>query len=409
MSVKLSYTTKDGSFRAINLNRDQGSVVVGRDRKMAQLVIPDSQVSRAHCVIAMGDKGIVIEDLGSRNGTYINGDRIRKALLKPTDLLLIGGTEIKIEQQKAEAQATANSLLGQNLGGFELIEVLGKGNYGTVYRGMQVALRRPVAIKVLDEHHKAKPELVKSFLAEARRAGGLNHPNVVQIHDVRQVENNFLLIMELMTGGSAADMLRTDGPLDFEQICAVMVDMGRALAYAESQRLVHRDVKPDNILVNAEGVYKLADLGIAEPIADDGQAHQVKTFGSAHYVAPEQARGGAIDGRADIYALGASAWHLITGKPIWQGTARQIVASHINAPLPNIYEINPDLDESLVELVYHMLEKDPDERPASGNDVAETVVEMIESRSSTSSSQRRSAVGRPSRRRRASRGRRRRR
>jgi len=376
MPVKLSFSTQDGSFRAVNLDPDQGPLVLGRDRKSAQLVIPDPQVSRAHCSIADTERGIAIEDLGSRNGTFVNDQEVKRAAVKPGDRILIGGTEIKCE--RVDEQHGTDRLLGQNLGGFQLLEVLGKGNYGTVYRGMQVALRRPVAIKVLDDRHKADPERVKNFLAEARRAGGLNHPNVVQVHDVRQVGDNYLLIMELMTGGSVADFLRTDGPLNEDAICAVMVDIGRALAYAESQRLVHRDVKPDNILVNAEGVYKLADLGIAEPIAADGHAHQVKTFGSAHYVAPEQAMGGAIDGRADIYALGASVFHLATGRTLYQGSARQIVAAHINQPAPNLAESAPQLSSPLIELIGEMLEKESDHRPASGNDIAERVVQIVE-------------------------------
>ena len=164
------------------------------------------------------------------------------------------------------------------MGGFELMEILGSGSYGTVYRGMQVALGRPVAIKVLDEKHRQKPEQIHSFLAEARAAGRLNHPNVVQVHDVRQVDDDFLLIMELVDGGSTADRLRIDGPQSVEAMCAVMEDMGHALSYAASQKLVHRDVKPDNILISQEGVYKLADLGIATSISADGQAHQVKAL-----------------------------------------------------------------------------------------------------------------------------------
>jgi hypothetical protein len=208
MSLKLSYATPDGSYRAINLGTEQPSIVIGRDRKMAQLVVPDSQISRAHCVITLSPQGVAIEDLGSRNGTYVNDTRITKCLIKPGDRILIGATLIRADSN--EQRQSTDLLLGQNLGGFELQEVLGRGTFGTVYRGLQVALRRPVAIKVLDERHKSNPTLVKNFLNEARRAGSLNHPNLVQIHDVRQVGNNYLLIMELMTGGSVADYLSTD-------------------------------------------------------------------------------------------------------------------------------------------------------------------------------------------------------
>ncbi len=378
MSLKLSYATTDGSYRAINLTKEQGSLVLGRDRKMAQLVVPDSQVSRAHCVIALTDDEVTVEDLGSRNGTYLNQTRINKAAVKAGDRIVIGATEIRAE--KNVTNKSTDALLGLDLGGFKLQEVLGRGSFGTVYRGLQVALRRPVAIKVLDERHKSNPELVKSFLSEARRAGALNHPNLVQIHDVRQEGNEYILVMELMTGGSVSDFLRTDGPLDSDALHAIMVDIGRALSYAESQRIVHRDVKPDNILVNDEGVYKLADLGIAEHMSNDGQAHQVKAFGSAYYVAPEQARGGSIDARADIYALGASIWHLAAGAPIFEGTSRQIVTAHINEPLPDLRQLAPHLQPDLVDLLYEMLAKNPEDRPTSGADVATRVMDIVEGR-----------------------------
>jgi serine/threonine protein kinase len=372
--MRLSFHTSDGSFRAADLTRVKTSVVVGRDRAMAQLVIPDIQASRAHCqVLREEDGSFSVEDMGSRNGTWVNGIRIdRRVKLKQGDILRIGGTDLKV----GGSMLTTNDdsgLLGQNLGGFELQEVLGRGSYGTVFRGNQTALSRPVAIKVLDKRHQAKPETVRGFIEEAQRAGRLNHPNVVQVHDVRQVDDHYLLVMELMTGGSMADRLRVDGPLDNEAMANMLADIGHALAYAESQRLVHRDVKPDNILVNAEGIHKLADLGIAMPISSDGQAHQVRTFGSAHYVAPEQAKGGAIDGRADIYALGASAWHLAVGRPMYEGTARQIVASHINDETPDLRKEKTSLSESMLRLIMSMLAKDPDERPETGEEIAEAV------------------------------------
>lgn len=403
--MKLSFHTADGSFRAADLTKVKTSVVIGRDRQLAQLVIPDTQVSRSHTVLTREDDGFYAEDLGSRNGTWLNGVRIRKARLKTGDVLKIGSTDLKVTSE-AES-GPEDSLLGRNLDGFELHEVLGRGSYGTVYKGMQTALGRPVAVKVLDHRHQKKKEQIDAFLEEARRAGRLNHPNVVQVHDVRQIDKQFMLVMELMTGGSMADRLRIDGPQGAEVILGILEDMGHALAYAESQRLVHRDVKPDNILVNAEGVYKLADLGIAAPISDDGQAHQVRTFGSAHYVAPEQAKGGAIDGRADIYALGASMWHLATGQPMFDGTARQIVAAHIGQEPPDLKALAPGLSPNLVDLIYQLVEKDPANRPSTGLQVSELASEVRAGGSDSFGRIGSSELGRPARRRRRVRRRRR--
>ena len=156
-----------------------------------------------------------------------------------------------------------------------------------------------------------------------------------------------------------------------------MRDIAKALAYAESQRLVHRDVKPDNVLVNDEGIYKLADLGIATPINADGVAHQERIFGSPHYVAPEQAKGGAIDGRADLYALGASAWHLATGEPLFNGTSRQIVAAHINEAIPDLRKLAPKLTRDMVEVVNRLLEKAPDKRYANADELVKKMDQMV--------------------------------
>jgi serine/threonine-protein kinase len=153
--------------------------------------------------------------------------------------------------------------------------------------------------------------------------------------------------------------------LSEQRLLELMRDLTRALHYAESQRLVHRDVKPDNILINDEGVFKLADLGIATPIAESGVATQERIFGSPHYVAPEQARGGVIDGRADLYALGASLWHLATGETLFQGTSRQLVAHHCNTPVPDLRRLAPKLSLPVISLILQLLEKNPDRRPAN--------------------------------------------
>jgi len=361
----LTIRTVDGQVRDLDLASLKMPCVVGRDSELAQLVIVDSQISRAHCKLTLLDGAVVVEDLSSRNGLWYAGQRVTKCVLKSGDSLRVGTTELSVEDSSERA---ADPLEGSKLGGFELLEAIGKGHYGTVYRALQVALGRPVAIKVLAPECAGDPVRVKAFLAEARRAGRLNHPNLVQVHDVVQAGDQYLLIMELMSH-SAGDQMRDDGPFAEDELLKLMRDMAKALAYAESQRLVHRDVKPDNILVNDEGIFKLADLGIATPIAEDGQAHQERIFGSPHYVAPEQAKGGSIDGRADLYALGATAWHLATGEPLFNGTSRQIVAAHINEPIPDLRKLAPKLSRELVEIINRLLEKTPDKRPANANEL----------------------------------------
>lgn len=372
--MRIKYRTPDGNITVIEIGTRDAALVVGRDRDLSQLVLADAQVSRAHCSLSVSDDGLAVEDLGSRNGSWVNRSRVDgQAVLGPEDVLRIGGTDLWIAGEDA---GDSELLVGHQVGGYDLMEVLGRGSYGTVYRGLQVALSRSVAIKVLDRRHKEDPARVESFLTEARRAGRLNHPNVVQVHDVVQADGHYLLVMELM-GTSSGAVLRKSGEFHQHEALRIMSDMGKALSYAESQRLVHRDVKPDNILVNDDGIYKLADLGIAAPIASDGQAHQRKTFGSAHYVAPEQARGGAIDGRADIYALGASIYHLLSGEPIFKGSPREVVSHHLNTAPPPLRE-RADVHPDIAAMVMQLLSKDPDQRPATGAQVAEQADALME-------------------------------
>jgi serine/threonine protein kinase len=373
MNLKLHLTLADNPTKVIDLTDATLPTVIGRDSEVSQVVIPDSQASRAHCSIDVEDEKVMVEDMGSRNGTWLNGQPITRARAYHGDILKLGKTHITFE---IGDNKPIDPLVGQRLGGFELQEVVGRGRYGTVFKGQQINLGRQVAIKVLAEEYRGDPEKVQSFLTEARRAGRLNHPHLVQVHDVCQVSDNYLLIMELMKG-STADILRDHGPLSDEEVLRVIQHIGRALGYAESQRLVHRDVKPDNILVNEEGLYKLADLGIAAPIADNGQATQERIFGSPHYIAPEQARGGAIDGRADLYALGATAWHLLTGKTVFTGSNRQVVLAHINNEPEDLDKLAPNANEDLIELIEDLLEKDPDERPKNATEVVAKADEIL--------------------------------
>ena len=371
MTFLLVIQPADGTARELDLNDVKLPFVAGRDSDLAQMVLADGQCSRAHCKFSSDAGGLAVEDLDSRNGTWLNGTRIAKGLLKPGDVLRLGGTEISIE-----VPAPPDPLEGKRLGGFELQEAMGRGSYGTVYRALQVNLGRTVAVKVLGDQCRRDPQLVKDFLVEARRAGRLNHPNLVQVHDVCQIDDQYLLIMELMSS-TASELLREEGVFNETQLLNILRDMTKALAYAESQRLVHRDVKPDNILVNHEGAFKLADLGIAAPISENGVATQERTFGSPHYVAPEQARGGAIDGRADLYALGATAWHLATGATLFQGTSRQLVAHHCNTALPDLRRLAPKLSPALVSLIVNLLDKNPDRRPANALEANKRVEHML--------------------------------
>lgn len=350
--------------------------VLGRDGDLSRVLVADHQASRAHCKISFINGALTVEDLASRNGTYLNQERITRAPLRDGDVMRIGATAITVEEPD---DGPADELVGTNVLGFRIDELIGQGRGGKVYRAQQVALNRPVALKVMAAEIRKDAKKVAAFLEEARRAGRLNHPNVVQVHDIVQTEHDHLIVMELLSG-SVGDQMRVNGPLDENGVWALLGDIGKALAYAESQHLVHRDVKPDNILYTEEGTCKLADLGIAAQIGPDGKAVQDRAFGSPHYIAPEQARGGAIDGRADLYALGATAWHLLTGNPVYSGSVREVIAAHLHQPLPDLRRVNPAVSHAMVDVVVKLMQKDPAKRFAHATDLVAVVEKMLNRR-----------------------------
>lgn len=371
--MRLVLHANDGSTRTFALDAASLPLVIGRDADLAKVAIVDGQISRVHCRVLRLGETWVVEDLSSRNGTWLNGKRISKAEMVVGDRLRVGSGLFQLEDETL----APDPLIGARIGGFSIEEPLGRGRYGAVYKGNQIALHRPVAVKVLAAEYAKDPERVKAFLVEARRAGALNHPNLVQVHDVVSAGGHYFLVMELLSG-SIGDLIEQDGAMDEARVRKILGDISAGLAFAEANRLVHRDVKPDNILFGEDGIYKLADLGIATAIADDGKAHQERIFGSPHYVAPEQARGGGIDGRADLYALGATAFHLLAGRPVFEGPTRDVIQAHLHTAPPELKTLVPGISPGMAQLVARLLRKNPNDRPASAIEVGKMVDRMGE-------------------------------
>lgn len=369
VGTRLVLRANDGTARAIELDAFPDGVVVGRVADQAQVVVADPQVSRAHCRLRpTPDGGWEVEDLHSRNGTWLNGQRVERAEVMPGDRLRIGSSVLHLEVDDGP-----DPLLGARIAGYAFEALIGHGRSGSVYRGTQIALRRPVALKVLSPEHARDPQRVHAFLAEARRMGALNHPQVVQVHDIVSAGGHYFIVMELMAG-SLGELLDREGAQPEERVRRMLHDIARALAYAASQRLVHRDVKPDNILFDQAGTHKLADLGIAEAISADGKAHQRRILGSPLYVAPEQAAGHDIDGRADLYALGATAFHLLAGRPPFEGSPAELIEAHQRQPAPDVRRFARGVSLGLANLIARLLRKRPEERPAS----AEELLRLLE-------------------------------
>jgi len=250
----------------------------------------------------------------------------------------------------------------RTVGRYELIDVVGRGGAAIVYRARQTDLGRDVALKRLVDLH-GNTDLVQRFLREAQLAGGLAHPNIVPVYEYLEHEGDAYIAMELLPHGSLRAYV---GHLSFDQIGGVLEGILSALAYA-ADRLVHRDVKPENVLVAADGRVKLADFGVARAIGAAAHASLTTAdgiIGSTAYMAPEQASGGAIGPWTDLFATGVVAYELLVGERPYPpgGSATEGLAQLVSAPIRPPRQVKPDLDRGLAAWLEQMLRRDPADR-----------------------------------------------
>ncbi len=265
------------------------------------------------------------------------------------------------------------------VGRYHLGALLGEGGMGQVWRARDVALDREVAVKLL-----AAPDVAEArerFLREARAAAALNHPNIVAIHDLGQESGCLFLVMELVAGGS----LREHPPQSVDEAVEVGRQLCAALAHAHAQGLVHRDVKPANVLLVGGAsrlTVKLADLGLATSTAASRLTVEGGIVGTVAYLAPEQAIGRVVDGRADLYSLGVLLYELVTGRLPFSGTPVALISQHLHAPVVPPRSHRPDLDPALEAVILRLLAKDPAQRFASADETAEALAGSFAARPS---------------------------
>ena len=253
---------------------------------------------------------------------------------------------------------------GTRFGDYEILAELGAGGMGRVYRAKDLTLERTVALKTLAPQFGSDTGFVQRFLKEARAAARLNHPNIVQIYDFGQEGDTYYLAMEYVDGHSLGAYLKR-GHFTERDAILVVRHACRALAVAHAEGLVHRDIKPDNLMLTGRGEVKLVDLGIAKRVDEDQSLTQTgQAVGTPHYISPEQIRGlRDIDARADIYSLGATLYHLVTGHTPFRGTSGALVMSmHLAQPLADPRTYIPDLSEGLCRVIRKMMAKDRAER-----------------------------------------------
>lgn len=264
---------------------------------------------------------------------------------------------------------------------FDYLESLGTGTSGTVYRAKD-RNGREVAVKIFRDTVAKDPTLYKRFKREIDIATQLEHENLVATYEGgKTAAGKLFLATELLSGGDVHRLLERAGPLSEAAALSIAADLLRGLAYLHSKRLVHRDVKPENILLSKEGIAKLSDFGLAKVAAPDGARVTAtgEVIGTPYYLAPEQIRGEKdIDVRADLYSTGAVLFELLCGKPPFEGpTVVDILAAHLRSPVPDLAARRPGLQPGTVALVAGLLEKDRAKRPADPAAVAKAAEELL--------------------------------
>jgi serine/threonine-protein kinase len=269
---------------------------------------------------------------------------------------------------------------GKRLGPYRLISKLGQGGMGAVYKGCQETMDRLVAVKVLPRSLASDKEFIGRFNQEARAAGRLNHPNIVAGIDAGFADGYYYFAMEYVEGTNLADRLEGDGPLDEAEVLEVGRQVARALDHAHSSGVLHRDVKPENIILTPEGVAKLCDLGLARTASEDLRlTRSGVAVGTPDYISPEQINGEPPTPAADIYSLGCTLFHLATGRvPFDADAPLDVMRMHLYTEPPGITEVRPELSAELEDVIARMMSKKPAERQATAGDVADELEALLQ-------------------------------
>ncbi len=249
------------------------------------------------------------------------------------------------------------------VGGYQIIGKLGEGGLGVVYRALQLSMGREVALKLLHPRWNFDEEFKRRFLLEARLLGKLSHENIVQVFDVGKDKGRLYFSMELVQGRTIEDIINEEGPLSIDFALDVLYQVTHAIDYLWQYKIVHRDIKPGNIMVDAKGKAKLMDFGFVKPKIETIVTEPGMVLGTPDYISPEQAQGKTeIDIRSDIYSLGATAWHMLAGTAPFSGSGSTVMRAHLVKGIPSPDSVNPDVPEELCDLVMKMTARKPEER-----------------------------------------------
>jgi serine/threonine-protein kinase len=285
--------------------------------------------------------------------------KVNPTMLK--DLMVDLGYVTNTQAERLKTSIKLSKVAAHQIPGYKIQGKLGAGAMAVVYKAKQLSLNRTVAIKVLPKRFSENPEYVERFYKEGQAAGKFNHNNIVQAFDVGEAGGYHYFIMEYVEGKTIYEDLATGKIFDEDEALDIIIQVAHALNHAHSCGLIHRDVKPKNIMINTDGVVKLADMGLARETTDikTAQTEAGKAYGTPYYIAPEQIRGKIdIDGRADIYGLGATLYHMVTGRvPFMADNPSDVMRKHLREQLIPPDHINTMLSAGISEVIEVMMAK----------------------------------------------------
>ena len=381
-----------------------GVVAVGRAPNN-DLAIPDGAMSLMHCRIHVGEMDVLVTDLGSTNGTWVNGERIVSSKLHDGDGVVMGETKARIHipfhapsgtiiSKPEGSAAVADELSGDIFGSvtYSLNRKIADGGMGSIYEAQQFGAEgfiKKVAIKTILPKYAKREAQIASFVGEARLVANLVHQNIVQIHHLGRHEGGYYIAMEYIDGITLTHFMSMHAQL----VRRVPVDIAtfitsricRGLEYAHSKKdaegaplnLVHRDVSPNNIMIDTEGEVKLTDFGVAKA-ARFMEDESDDLVGCVEFMSPEQARCQPVDGRSDIYSLGLVLYELLSGTRLFRcadGDVVRALESVVEAAVPDPRLYNPELPSSVSQIVLRMLARDREERYQTAGELARALEE----------------------------------
>ena len=420
LEIELVVTGGSAEGRRLQMPEE---LILGRDASGDGRLSGDSEVSRKHARLSRDEAGVVtIEDLGSANGTFVNDERVSAARqLAPGDVVRVGSTTLELVPAGGFPAAAPTAMsaqppaaappppaaapppppppapppprpapppvpaplaplpapvaevpLGSVFAGCRVEQVIGHGDMGIVYRAEELALQRPVALKLIRAEYSGDQRFRERFKREAGVAAAIDHPNVIPIFDTGEEAGALYLTMRLVEGTDLRSLIAQEGRLDPLRAARIVRSVGAALDAAHARGMLHRDVKPSNVLLSRDDHVYLSDFGLAKPLASVGELTRHGTVvARAQYVAPEQVLGQHVDARVDIYALGCVLFEALTGQPPLSG-AQAIVHSDVGPPSP--VAVRPDLPIEFDEVVRRSMAREPDQRYPSAGDLGQAAM-----------------------------------